>query len=552
MRKAKQNSTTGDDEESDFVEVPKSHVLALWNLIIRPPRRRYDVAKLGAPQFALWNCTGTRYDTTLTSCRGMRLQCSHFLPVPRGEQKPREAKPCVIYLHANAGCRLEALPLIPRLLPLGISVFAFDFAGCGHSEGEYVSLGWHEREDLVTCVAHLRETGLVSAIGLWGRSMGAVTALLHADRDHSIGGMVLDSPFSNLRGLVTELAQSDYLSLKVPSWLLSGALAMARMRIQSLNGFDIDALAPDRHVGASFVPAFFIAAKGDDFVLPHHTQRLFDAYTGDKELEMVDGDHNSARGSEVNHKAVMFLCRAFRVDSMPMPPATGLAAMDAFGAGHLCGATDADGYHAVGGGRTGTRGLGREAAARICVVADGGRLLGQRERMRMPGRLEGTMQLCEESDEAGFCFVLTPRSTLEEQQDGPTVVRPPLVLFACISAAGLRVERATEHGTTLLGDVPSAVEIGAPLIIIMELYAETPCIRFTIGVDGPEVNVRFGDEERFHGDVLAWTMVKRGDAIFYDCAASSLSSTGNAESEAEFGTRRVTTESDMPGGTMRL
>lgn len=74
-------------------------------------------------------------------------------------------------------------------------------------------------------VKHLRDSGEVSSIGLllgrgrceicgsvgkgaakpvahlspvllrWGRSMGAVTALLHADRDHSIAGMVCASGF---------------------------------------------------------------------------------------------------------------------------------------------------------------------------------------------------------------------------------------------------------------------------------------------------------------------------------------------------------------------
>merc|ERR1712232_1120401 len=97
----------------------------------------------------------------------------------------------------------------------------------------------------------------------------------------------------NLRQLATELAQSEHLSVKVPSWLLSGAIAVGRLRIRSLCGFDIDQLVPDHHVGGSFIPAFFIAASGDDFIAPHHTQRLYDMYTGDKELEMVDGDHNS-------------------------------------------------------------------------------------------------------------------------------------------------------------------------------------------------------------------------------------------------------------------
>merc|ERR1711957_654016 len=126
--------------------------------------------------------------------------------------------------------------------------------------------------------------------------------------------MVLDSPFSSLRDLASELAQSDYLSVKVPNWLLSGALAMCRLRIKSLCNFDIDMLAPEKHVSASFIPALFIAAQGDDFIAPHHTQKLFEAYNGDKELELVEGDHNSRRDGQVIRKAVMFFCRAFRCD----------------------------------------------------------------------------------------------------------------------------------------------------------------------------------------------------------------------------------------------
>ena len=71
----------------------------------------------------------------------------------------------------------------------------FDFAGCGKSGGDYISLGWWERDDVAMIVEHLRKRRRVSTIGLWGRSMGAATALLHADRDPSIAALILDSPF---------------------------------------------------------------------------------------------------------------------------------------------------------------------------------------------------------------------------------------------------------------------------------------------------------------------------------------------------------------------
>ena len=133
-------------------------------------------------------------------------------------------------MHGNSSSRLEAIEAAPYLLPGNITLFCFDFAGCGNSEGEYISLGWHERDDLGIIVDYLRKERRVSTIGLWGRSMGSVTALLHGDRDPSIAGMVLDSPFSNMKILVNELAKQY---TKIPSLLVSGALKLVRSTIKS-------------------------------------------------------------------------------------------------------------------------------------------------------------------------------------------------------------------------------------------------------------------------------------------------------------------------------
>ena len=53
-----------------------------------------------------------------------------------------------------------------------------------------MTLGAHEVDDLGVAVAHLRGRFSSCTIGLWGRSMGAVTALLYSQRDPSIAGIV--------------------------------------------------------------------------------------------------------------------------------------------------------------------------------------------------------------------------------------------------------------------------------------------------------------------------------------------------------------------------
>jgi alpha/beta superfamily hydrolase len=72
---------------------------------------------------------------------------------------------------------------VESCLPLKISVFTFDFSGSGLSEGEHVSLGYYERDDIKCVVNWLRNTGLVTNICLFGRSMGAASALRYARHD---------------------------------------------------------------------------------------------------------------------------------------------------------------------------------------------------------------------------------------------------------------------------------------------------------------------------------------------------------------------------------
>ena len=56
---------------------------------------------------------------------------------------------------------------MPLLLSADFSVFAFDFSGSGKSGGEYISLGWYERDDLAAVVAYLRACPNTSSIGVW-------------------------------------------------------------------------------------------------------------------------------------------------------------------------------------------------------------------------------------------------------------------------------------------------------------------------------------------------------------------------------------------------
>ena len=46
--------------------------------------------------------------------------------------------------------------------------------------------------------------------------------------------------------------------------------------------FDMNEINPLKHVPKAFVPSFFISAKDDDFIHPHHSDDLLAAYQGEK------------------------------------------------------------------------------------------------------------------------------------------------------------------------------------------------------------------------------------------------------------------------------
>lgn len=272
----------------------------LVNLVIRPPRADYDPERhLPGPRFKLGGVPCHRTDLELTGALGLRLQCSHY----RREdfRDKTEPSPCVIYLHGNSGSRCDATNAVRLLLPMGIDVFALDFGGSGLSEGEHVSLGAREKTDVAAVIEHLRTNvrgGRVGKIGLWGTSMGAVTALLAANEDPSIAGIVLDSPFASLRDLMAELVEKWTAGsvIGVPRAATKMAAGWMRSSIKSRASFDIDELEIERVANATFCPALFAHGDEDDFIDKAHSARLREKYAGDsKPLLVFNGDHNSPR-----------------------------------------------------------------------------------------------------------------------------------------------------------------------------------------------------------------------------------------------------------------
>ena len=279
----------------------------LWKAIIRPYRDDYSDKDLGPKKFRLNKKFYKRSDFSLVNSRNIRIMCSFWEPYD--EEREYARLPCVIYLHGNSSSRCEVIPNLKYLLPLNITVLAFDFTACGRSEGEYISLGWYEILDVECVINFLRNSKKVSTIGLWGRSMGAATSIIYASKDPTIAGIFLDSPFYSLNLLIDELSK-DKVSL--PDFLVRQVIKMIKQTVKDKADFNIDDIEPGEFAQKCFVPAFFCHGKDDTFVNVHHCNDLYLIYPGEKYILLVDGDHNSLRPNKLNENASEFFYNALK------------------------------------------------------------------------------------------------------------------------------------------------------------------------------------------------------------------------------------------------
>ena len=278
---------------------------SLWKAIIRPPRDYYREDDLGSNIFNFSGRSYIRKDFEIVDFRGKILKVSFI--EPELKDRPCDIMPCVIYVHANASSRLEGINMKRYLLKNSINICAFDFEGSGYSEGEYISLGYHEKNQLRNIVDFVEKYPGVGDIGLWGRSMGAATTLIYASMDKRIKAIVVDSPFSDFRKVAKETVLNQ---VHVPGFLVEGAISIIGKSVFKRNGMKINDIKAIEAVKKCIIPVIFIHARDDEIVKFQHSLDLFNNYAGnEKELKEVVGGHNGRRNPVILESVGRFFAR---------------------------------------------------------------------------------------------------------------------------------------------------------------------------------------------------------------------------------------------------
>lgn len=193
----------------------------------------------------------------------------------------------ILYFHGNAGDLSGWQYVAEDFKHLGFNFFIFDYRGYGKSTGEISEKGIYL--DAEACYRYLIHRGFdPENIIIYGRSIGAGAAV-HLASSQKCRGLVLESAFSSLPALANE---------KMP--LLFPSLYL-RYRFDNI-----------KKIRSVSCPVILLHGSDDTLVPPSHSQKLFDAFPGKKEIIIVDkGAHNDLHAFERYEKFLRDELRVF-------------------------------------------------------------------------------------------------------------------------------------------------------------------------------------------------------------------------------------------------
>ena len=191
---------------------------------------------------------------------------------------------CCHGIHDNRGQWLEQVARLHERS--GYGALLFDFAGHGQSEGDTVTYGVRERDDVVAIITWLRARGDVNMDGLaiMGYSLGAIAATLAAATLPELRALVIESGFADLQH---DIAQLFTRFTHLPAFPLANLVVWWGQRLADVRLSDI---RPALMIGQVSPRATLIIADLHDELAdePYDGERLFAAAGEPKELWQVE------------------------------------------------------------------------------------------------------------------------------------------------------------------------------------------------------------------------------------------------------------------------
>lgn len=210
----------------------------------------------------------------------------------------------IILLHGWKANRYEPLPRVKFLYEAGYNVLVYDARACGESEGNLISLGYYESEDLVAAVKFMKSRGM-KTIAADGISQGGATIVFAAQKTKDLDCIIIESCYDELKNAVNNRFSS---MLFIPGEI--GSALMIPIAEKKLNA-KVSDIAPINFIGKIKIPVFVVSGSADTRTTEDETMKIFNSVNAPKELWIVSNakheDLYRVSGAEYEKKILEFL-----------------------------------------------------------------------------------------------------------------------------------------------------------------------------------------------------------------------------------------------------
>lgn len=194
-------------------------------------------------------------------------------------RQAEQAKGTVILFHGYTGEKSGMIDKSDEFLKMGYNTLLVDFMGAGNSQGNAVTIGYREAENVKTCFDYIKNTGEQN-ICLFGTSMGAV-AILKAisNGDVQPNSVILECPY----GSMVETVEARFKMVHIPAFPMAYLLVFWGGIENGFWGFSFN---PGEYAKDVKCPALLLYGAKDDRVSMQETERIFKNLGGYKQLKV--------------------------------------------------------------------------------------------------------------------------------------------------------------------------------------------------------------------------------------------------------------------------
>jgi uncharacterized protein len=195
--------------------------------------------------------------------------------VLRGWWIPGGGRGCIVLLPGVAADRADMLVTRgPFLHNAGYDLLVYDHRATGASDGDVITVGTREADDVGAAVSLALERG-GGPVALFGHSLGGSIAILAAAGDERVAAVVDDGGFGSVEDLIK--ATGHRYTRPLPPGLLAAPVVFL---VQLLGGFDLRAIRPIDAAARLRAPLLVLAGEGDQMVPVQQQRELAERAAG--------------------------------------------------------------------------------------------------------------------------------------------------------------------------------------------------------------------------------------------------------------------------------